>query len=75
MDGYYFSMKIDEQRTLCLAPLSDRNIKLSGETIGDPSGYFLYEKTGSAENGAVEIIAQVHTEDAALRLRAILNLS
>jgi hypothetical protein len=75
VDDYYFSLQIDEHRTLCLAPLTDRNIELSGEAIADQSGYFLYEKTGSAEAGNVQIIAQVHTAEAAFRLRDMLRLS
>ncbi len=74
MDDYYFSAQIDEHSTLCLAPLTDRNIELSGEAVPDPSGYFLYEKRGSAEAGQVEIIAQVHSAEAAFKLRDMLRM-
>ena len=69
MDEHYFSVRLGEERTLCLAPLTDRRIAMSGQEIPDPSGYFLFEQRGTDENARVEIIAQVLSEDAVFRLR------
>lgn len=74
MDEYYFSVTLDNERTLCLAPLSDRYLSMSGQEISDPSGYFLFEKRGTGDLADIEIIAQALSEDAALRLRSMLNM-
>lgn len=72
MDGYYFSVELDECRTLCLAPLTERRRAMADQDIPDPSGYFLFEKRTTGE---VEVIAQVLSEEAALRLREMLKMS
>jgi hypothetical protein len=74
MSEYYFSAKIDSDTTLCIAPLTDKRVELSGENIEDASGYFLYQTKGDGEPGEVEIIARLTSEDAALRLRDMLSL-
>lgn len=74
MAEYYFSAKIDDETTLCIAPLTDRRIELSGEVIEDASGYFLYATRGDAEPCEVEILARLNSEDAVLKLRSMLNL-
>lgn len=74
MQEYYFSKKIDSETNLCIAPLTDRRIELSGETIEDPSGYFLYEIRGGGEPYDVNIIAKLASEEAALQLKDILSL-
>jgi hypothetical protein len=73
MQNYYFSASLDNDRTLCLAPLSDGDISSSGETVSDTSGYFLYERRAS-DPDSVRIIAQVVSDDAALELREMLKL-
>jgi len=75
MAEYYFSKNIGNNRTLCLAPLSDRLIAESGQDVPDPGGYFLFERRHSEGPTHVEIIAQALSEEAAFRLRAILDLA
>lgn len=75
MSDYYFSVNIDADRTLCLAPLTDRRLGMSGQQIEDLSGYFLYEQHGTGDAASIEIIAKVLTEDAALRLRDMFQMS
>jgi hypothetical protein len=75
MSDFYFSVNIDAERVLCVAPLTDRRISMSGERLQDSSGYFLYEQHGSGEGASIEIIAKVLTEDAALRLRDMFQMS
>ena len=72
MDELYFSVNLEDGRTLCLAPLTDRRIALSGEEIADTSGYFLFENDGRQGSERVEVLAQVLSEEAALRLRDML---
>lgn len=74
MSNYYFSTKIDKDTILCIAPLSDYRIELSGQEIRDTSGYFLYSTTGDGEPTSVEIIAQLASEEAAINLKNILGL-
>jgi hypothetical protein len=75
MDYYYFSADLDDGRILCLSQMTDRRLAMSGQTLEDVSGYFLYELQGKDESAPVEIIARVPTEEAAFRLRDMLNLS
>lgn len=74
MQGYFFSASLDNDRTLCLAPLCDRFLAASGEDIADTSGYFLFERRAS-DPDSVRILAQVHSDDAALQLREMLKLA
>ena len=72
--AYYFSVNLDNERTLCIAPLTDRKIARAGVEVTDPSGYFLYERRESDAVGGIEIIAQIFSEDAAFRLREMFKM-
>ena len=74
MSEYYFSVRLDETKTLCLAPLTSRNIEASGQEISDPAGYYLYQTSGDHDDPEVEIIAQIVSEEAALQLREMLRM-
>lgn len=73
---YYFSKRLANSRILVLAPLSSRCLALAGggEEISDESGYFLYERSGEDDCGMVSIIAQVHSDAAALALKTMIGL-
>ena len=74
MDDFYFSVDLDESRTLCLAPISDRMAELVGEDFDGPAhGYFLYE---SAKEGRdINIIARATSYEAALQMRDMFSMS
>jgi len=74
MFGHYFSKILDNDRTLYLAPITDRDIERSGQNIDDASGYFLYESCKSDALGGIEILARVEDESAAVKLRHMLNM-
>lgn len=74
MEGFYFSARIDDECTLCLAPMTERRLSMAAEPVADTSGYFLYELKGTGESARVEIIARIVSDDAALRLRDMLKL-
>ena len=74
MSEYYFSAQIDSDTTLCIAPITNKRVELSGQEIEDRSGYFLYQVRGGAEPGEVEILARLESEEAALRLKDMLAL-
>ena len=74
MPEYYFSVSLGRNRALHLAPLTDRRLAMSGQEIPDVSGYFLFESRGCGDNTEIEILAQAVSEEAALKLRAMLNM-
>ncbi len=74
MSEYYFSAKIDSETTLCIAPITNKRVELSGQEIEDRSGYFLYQTKGDGEPGEVEILARLTSEEAAIRLKEMLAL-
>jgi hypothetical protein len=74
MSEYYFSAKLGNDITLCIAPITDRRLELSGENIDDKSGYFLFETKGGSEPSEVQILARVTSEEAAMRLKLMLSL-
>ena len=75
MDSLYFSRAIDDQRTLCLAPITERRLAMSSQKVEDTSGYFLYELSGNGEGAGVQIIARIVCVDAVDRMRMMLNLT
>lgn len=74
MGEQFYSVNIDDDRMLIIAPLTDQSISACGDEIGDVSGYFLYEKRISDPLERVEILAHVQSEEAAFRLRRMLNM-
>ncbi len=72
---FYFSKKVDDNRLLCLAPITSRQIERSDSPPENDSGYFLIEQTGVKDPVSVRIIAQVHTDDAALHLKEMMGLA
>jgi hypothetical protein len=74
MTQFYFSVNLDNDRTLCVAPLTDIKIMLSGQDVPDPSGYFLFEQRGSDQFASIEIIARLTSEEAAFRIRDMLKM-
>ena len=75
MDEYYFSVNLDGNRELCLAPLTERQITISGQEIADKSGHFLFERSLGVGADTLEIIAQVLSPDAVLRLRQAFKMA
>ncbi len=75
MQEFYLSVQSGNNRLLCLAPLTDRIIEDSGQSIPDVSGYFLYEKTVDDGPAEVEIIARILSPDAAHRVAMLLKMT
>ncbi len=74
MDDLYYTVDIDDNRELCLSSLTDRQIELSGQDLGDHSGYFLYERRVRGGIVDIEVIAHVLSPESALRLRDVFNM-
>jgi hypothetical protein len=75
MDEIYLSVQLNRDSVLCVAPLTERRLALSGQDMEDPSGYFLFEKRGQDCVGEVEIIARIVSEDAARRVGHLFNMT
>lgn len=75
MDDFYFSVNIDENRTLCLSPITDRLIAMAGQEIEDRGGYYLYEQEGRGDFARVEILAHVISADGVEKIRDKFNMS
>ena len=75
MGDFYFSVRIDGERTLCLAPLTQRRLDMSGDEVPDLSGYFLFERRGDGESAKIDIIARALNDDGALRLKEMFRMA
>lgn len=75
MEQLYFSVNLDTDRTLCLAPLTDRRLAMAGQELPDTSGYFLFEQHGEGDFARIEILAHVISDDGVSRLRDQFNMS
>jgi hypothetical protein len=75
MDDLYFSVPLEDDRLLCLAPLTERRLEMAGQDLEDTSGYFLYEQRGEGDRATVEIIAHVVSPEGAMRLRDMFKMS
>lgn len=74
MDALYLSTDSQDDTRLCIAPLTRRLIAATGADAADAAGYFLFERQGDDPEN-VQILARVASEDAALKLARLLNLS
>ena len=73
MAAYYLTANHAGGATLCLSPLTDRQVAASDVELHDTSGHFLYEcVAGSRDN--VRVLAQVMSEDAVEAIRGLLGL-
>ncbi|WP_028466327.1 hypothetical protein [Nisaea denitrificans] len=75
MGDFYFSAKLNHNQTLNISPLTNRKIALSDTELSDVSGYFLYEQKSHEGTETIEIIAQLFSDDAVLRLKDALKMS
>lgn len=75
MAHLYFSANIESGRSLYLSVLSDKMLALLADECLDPSCYYLYEVSEANGIGSVEIIACIHSEEAAVRLSGMVGLS
>ncbi len=74
MDEYYFTVPVDESKTLCLAPLTSRRIKNADIEPVDTGGHFLYEQEGTGENASIRILAHVASEESLFQLRDMFKM-
>jgi len=73
MAELYFSANITNDVTLCISPLTDERAMAAGFDQ-DATGYFLYERSQSGGANDFEVLAQIHSEEAAFRLSQMLGM-
>ena len=71
---FFFSKKLENGKTLYLAPLTERLLMHCADEIEDPSGYFLFERVERGHLMDVEILARVPTDDAAFRISRMMGM-
>jgi hypothetical protein len=74
-DPYYFSANVDNNRVLCIASLTDRRIEGCCEVLDNISGYFLFETNRAEGPQSTRILARLISEEAAVELSAMLNMT
>jgi hypothetical protein len=66
--------RIDDQRSLCVSPLSRKLVEEAEVTnLGGNRGFFVYEVDDRPARGGIEILAKVASLEAAFRLFEILR--
>lgn len=75
MGNYYFSRALENDRAIFIAPLSDIDVQASGEALEDASGYFLYQRCYRTTESQITVLARLQSEEAALEMCHLLNLS
>lgn len=75
MDDFYFSVSIDENRLLCLAPLTDRLREMAGDDVEVGDGYFLFERAQAGVDHAINVIARANSYESALEMRDMFGMS
>jgi hypothetical protein len=74
MPQFYFSSPISNEVALFIAPLTDYDLEMSGESVDDASGYFLYERCYSGHDAPIRLLARIHSEEAAIEMSQLLRL-
>lgn len=64
-----FSTLLADGREICVSPLSSDAFEANrAHTLGDDSGYFIYEFDTNVPSAGIEILAKAASLDAAMRL-------
>ena len=69
MDNFLFSARFPDGREVCIAPVSsDAFDQNETDSLGDDSGYFIFEYDANRPASGIEILGKAASYDAALRL-------
>jgi hypothetical protein len=64
-----FSARLPDGREICVSPISRDAFEANqADTLGDDTGYFIYEFDAERPSSGIEILAKVASETAAFRL-------
>lgn len=68
-----FSVDLENGRRIAIAPVSiDAFEDNNAHSLGDDSGYFIYEVNTKRQSSGIEILAKAASYDAAMRLADIM---
>lgn len=69
MQHLFFSAPLTDGREICVAPLSRDTFEANNAySLGDDTGYFIYEFDTNSPKSGIEILAKAASYDAAMRL-------
>jgi hypothetical protein len=69
MDDFLFSARLPDGREVCIAPISSDVFEDNeADSLGDDSGYFIFEYDADRPSSGIEILGKAASYDAALRL-------
>ncbi|CAK7257695.1 MULTISPECIES: hypothetical protein [unclassified Shinella] len=69
----YYSGTLDNDLSLKLSPLTGEQARMADPQFEGAGGYFLY-KTRKSSPKSIEVLAQVHSDEAAFELSRLLGL-
>jgi hypothetical protein len=71
-----FSSSLPDGREVCVSPISKDTFEANrADTVGDDSGYFIYEFDNAKPSSGIEVLAKAVSLNAALRLVDIFLLA
>src|SRR4051812_11697934 len=69
MHHFLFSARLPDGRNVCIARISSDAFEASNaHTLGDDTGYFIYELDERQQEAGIEVLAKAASYDAAVRL-------
>ena len=69
MKEFLFSARLPDGREVCIAPVSADAFQDNGvDSLGDDTGYFIYEYDTAQTSAGIEILGKAASYDAAMRL-------
>jgi hypothetical protein len=69
MDDFNLSVRIDDSRSICIAPLPARTYREAGaKGLGGEYGYFIFEVDETLPEAGINVIGKAASPEAALRL-------
>jgi hypothetical protein len=72
MEEYYFDASLSNSRAVCVGPITRDEAATTGAEFCDGLGYYLYVTDAENPQG-VEVLARFASEEAALRMSAVLE--
>jgi hypothetical protein len=69
MKHFLFTTRLPDGREVCVAPVSSDAFQANGaQSLGDDSGYFIYEYDERQAGTGIEILGKAASYDAAMRI-------
>jgi hypothetical protein len=72
MEEYYFDAPLSNSRSICVGPITQNEAAAAGAEFCDGRGFYLY-LADARDPQATEVLARFASEEAALRMSAMLK--